>query len=56
MKMLLGLFNNYFNTVINCDSILNTKYTRNKEAIFTKNIQEWFIVEYEVQKFPLFHY
>jgi len=35
--------------MINSDSTLNTKYNCNKEPIFTKNIQEWFIVDYEVQ-------
>ena len=36
MKILWWVINNYFNTVINSDSILNIKYTCNKEAIFLK--------------------
>jgi len=49
MKILWWLINNYFNAAINNESILITKYNCYKEAFFTKNIQEWFIVDYEVQ-------
>jgi hypothetical protein len=49
MKILWWLINIYFNTVINSGSAVNMKYDCYKKAIFIKNIQEWFAVDYKVQ-------